>query len=101
MLLCLVFLFLATISYAEAKISISEVGTAYSLGDKALRTTGVGSESVGGLYFVATTAGTTGGTEPTWNATVDGTTSDGTVTWTTYSIIYYDADPVSAGYSDT
>lgn len=35
----------------------------------------------GNLQY-ASTAGTTGATQPTWNATVGGTTTDGTVTWT-------------------
>jgi uncharacterized phage protein (TIGR02218 family) len=34
-------------------------------------------------HFKCTTAGTSGGSEPSWNLTIDGTTSDGTVTWTT------------------
>lgn len=34
-------------------------------------------------HFKCTTAGTSGGSEPAWNLTIDGTTSDGTVTWTT------------------
>lgn len=37
-------------------------------------------------YYVCTTAGTSGGTEPTWSTTVGGTTTDNTVTWTTYEI---------------
>lgn len=37
--------------------------------------------SVGQLFY-CTTAGTTSGTEPTWNAT--GTTSDGSAVWTAY-----------------
>ncbi len=33
--------------------------------------------------FVCTTAGTSGGTEASWNTTIDGTTNDNTVVWTT------------------
>lgn len=71
---------------------------AYSLGDKVLRSIGLGSELTAGLYFVATTAGTSGGTEPTWNTSVDGTTVDGTVTWTTYAILYQDGDPAASSF---
>jgi len=75
--------------------------TAYAQGDKVLRSTGIGSEQTAGLYFVATTAGTSSGSEPTWDTTVGNTTSDGTVTWTCYAILYYDDDPASTGYSDS
>lgn len=75
--------------------------TAYAQGDKVLRSTGVGSEQTAGLYFVATTGGTSGGSEPTWDTTVGNTTADGSVTWTCYAILYYDADPSGAGYSDS
>ncbi len=34
-------------------------------------------------HFKCTTAGTSGASEPTWNTTIDGTTVDGTATWTT------------------
>lgn len=34
-------------------------------------------------HFKCTTAGTSGASEPSWNLTIGGTTSDGTVTWTT------------------
>jgi hypothetical protein len=34
-------------------------------------------------HFKCTTAGTSGGSEPSWNTTIGGTTSDGSVTWTT------------------
>lgn len=73
--------------------------TAYSLGDKVLRSTGVGTEQTAGLYFVCTTAGTTGGSEPTWDTTVGNTTADGSVTWTCYAILYEDSDPGGASYS--
>lgn len=75
--------------------------TAYSLGDKVLRSTGLGTEQTAGLYMVCTTAGTSGGSEPTWDTVVGNTTADGTVTWTTYAILFYDADPASASYADS
>ena len=81
--------------------------TAYSLGDKVLRSTGLGSESTAGLYMVCTTAGTSNDTEPTWDTTPGNTTADtagsgaGDVVWTTYAILFYDADPVSASFADT
>ena len=78
-----------------------QASTAYAAGDKVRRTTGIGSESTAGLYFVATTGGTTGGTEPTWDTTVGDTTADGTVVWTCYAVLFYDDDPASAGYSTT
>lgn len=38
-------------------------------------------------YYKCTTAGTTGGTQPTWGTTIGGTTTDGTVTWTNMGLI--------------
>jgi hypothetical protein len=52
--------------------------TAYSLGDRRKATA-----AALGIHFEVTTAGTSHSSEPTWNTTVGGTTSDGTVTWTT------------------
>ncbi len=37
--------------------------------------------------FVATTAGASGGTEPTWPATIDATVTDGAVTWRCETLI--------------
>lgn len=50
--------------------------TAYSLGDSVRPTT------PDGRRYEVTQAGTSGGTEPTFNSTIGSTTSDGTVTWT-------------------
>jgi hypothetical protein len=36
--------------------------------------------------FASNGSGTTGSTEPTWNTTIGGTTTDGTVTWTTLGV---------------
>ena len=81
--------------------SVWQATTAYSVGDMVLRTAGTGYESIAGLFMRCTTAGTSGGTQPTWNTTPGGTTADGTVTWTTYKIMHYDADPASASYTDS
>lgn len=47
--------------------------TAYALGAKVIKTSTV---------HQVTTAGTSGGTEPTWAGTLGGTVTDGTVVWT-------------------
>lgn len=93
-------------SGAERRLQIKNVSgetasawassTAQVVGDKRLRSTGVGSENTAGLYFVCSTAGTTGGSEPTWSTTPGATTTDGTVVWTTYNVLFYDDDPASA-----
>lgn len=73
--------------------------TAYSAGAVVLRTSGIGAESVGGLYMRCTIGGTSNTLEPTWDTTVGNTSPDtngtgaGDVVWTTYAVIYYDADP--------
>ena len=38
--------------------------------------------SYNGAWFYCSTAGTSGGSEPSWNTTVGATTNDGTVVWT-------------------
>ena len=75
--------------------------TVYTEGDKVLRSTGLGTEQTAGLYFVATTGGTSGGGEPSWDTTVGNTTADNTVTWTTFAILFTDADPVGTGFADS
>jgi hypothetical protein len=82
--------------------------TAYTEGDLVLRTTGVGTENIAGLFFRCTSAGTSGGSEPTWVITTAGvfgttgsTTADNTVTWECFALLLYDADPASTGWSDS
>jgi len=55
--------------------------TAYALGDKVVAVTSPNTS----VLFKCTTAGTSDGTEPTWDTTPGATTSDGTVEWTAYA----------------
>ena len=55
--------------------------TAYIVGDKRKPTVENGS------VYICSTAGTSGGSEPSWSTTDGATTSDGTVTWTCYNLI--------------
>jgi phage-related protein len=57
-------------------------GTAYSVGDI------VRPVAANGRSYRCTSAGTSGGSEPTWGTAVNGTTGDGGVTWTenTYTV---------------
>jgi hypothetical protein len=43
-----------------------------------------------GLVFKCTTAGTSGASAPAWPTLIDGTTVDGSVTWTAISAVYED-----------
>ena len=43
-----------------------------------------------GLVFKCTTAGTSGASQPAWPTLIDGTTVDGSVTWTAISAVYED-----------
>lgn len=70
----------STIGYATRGHTAWAASTAYVVGDIRRPTTATP------YYYVCTTAGTSGGTEPTWSTTVDGTTTDNTVVWTTYEI---------------
>lgn len=57
--------------------------TAKSLNDKVYGTNASGLS----IAFICTTAGTTGGTEPTWNTDAGDTTTDGSVVWTVLSVL--------------
>lgn len=61
-----------TLSYSPAGAAW-QASTVYPLGQPIVE---------GGVYQRVTTPGTSGATAPTWNSTVGGTTTDGTVTWT-------------------
>lgn len=67
-------------SVAYAAVTQWAAGTVYSLGAirRQLATPAAGSERC----FRVTTAGTSGGAEPTWNLTLNATTNDNTVVWT-------------------
>ncbi len=67
-------------SAAYSAITQWAATTVYSLGQyrRQLTAPAFGSERV----FKVTTAGTSGGTEPTWNLTAGATTNDGSVVWT-------------------
>lgn len=52
-----------------------------------------------GYYYKCTTAGTTGGTQPTWSTTESDTISDGTVVWTTYKVVPTVDTPLVSAYS--
>lgn len=67
----------AYITTAKSNGTVWAASTAYSLNAFARPTT------FAGYVYEATTAGTSGTAEPTWNTTIGGTTTDGTVTWTT------------------
>lgn len=56
-----------------------QASTAYAVGDMVRPTTPLSPIKV----FECTTAGTSGGTEPTWDTTVANTNADGTAVWTT------------------
>lgn len=65
-----------TVVPAQAAASARANTTAYTLGQY------VTPAVANGYYYKATTAGTSGGTPPTYPTTIGATVSDGTVTWT-------------------
>lgn len=69
--------------------------TAYSIGDRINPTT------FKGISLVCTVAGTSGGAEPAWNTTIDGTTADGTVTWKTIEYVDFPTQQQTTTRSNT
>jgi len=70
-----------------AGLSAWQATTPYVVGNRVLRTTGVGSELGDGVFFYCSVAGTSGGSEPTWDvAARENTTTDNTVTWVAYPV---------------
>ena len=65
--------------YKTIKGTAWVASTSYALGDIVVPTAGLEN----GFRYECTTAGTSGGSAPTWNTTEGGTTTDNTVTWTT------------------
>ena len=61
----------ASTAYTERTIGAAETGSV------------IKPTSTTGIHLKCSTAGTSGGAEPSWNTTIDGTTNDGSVVWTT------------------
>ncbi len=70
-----------SVTAAAATTAIWVTATAYSAGDKVKKISG------GTHLYQCTTAGTSGGSEPTWPTTIDATVTDGTVVWTCIGIL--------------
>ena len=72
-------------STAEASPSWASAAS-YNVGDRVLRSSGTGSEETSGLFFRCSVSGLSGVSEPAWNTSVKGETTDGAVTWVTEAI---------------
>lgn len=84
-----------------AALSAWQASIPYAEGARVLRTTGAGSELGDGVFFVCTSAGISGGSEPAWDVLADGnTTADNTVTWTVRPL-EFDNSATSGAYSNT
>lgn len=73
---------LSAFTTIQSQIDDWEASTAYVLGDAVKKVSSVDVD----WYFVCTVAGTSGGSEPSWNVTDSATTTDNTVTWTAVKI---------------
>jgi parallel beta-helix repeat protein len=72
-------------------IAVWSANTAYALGAKVFPTVDRNwNNGTGMKVHVCTTAGTSGGSEPTWTTTATSTTADNTVTWTAYYVYHCD-----------
>lgn len=71
----------SAVSLATATVSAAATSTAYALGAK------VKQASAASHIYQCTTAGTSGGSAPTWPTTIGATVTDGTAVWTCISII--------------
>lgn len=82
-------------------LSSWQASTPYSVGDRVLATTGVGTDLGDGTFFVCTVDGTSGGSEPTWDVAADGnTTADNAVTWQVRPVEFDNASTAGA-YSNS
>lgn len=71
--------------------TVWQAATAYTLGQM------VRPVASNGRVFECTTAGTSGGSEPTWDTTISNTTADNTAVWTCLDDLYYSPFTVSEG----
>lgn len=76
---------MATYYVKSGVATVWVASTAYTT-ERVVPTLAYATTAAKGRVYECTTPGTSGGTQPTWNTTVGGTTTDGTVTWTTRDI---------------
>ena len=86
-------------AYSPLKATEWVASRAYVLGDVVSATT------FDKRRYICTTAGTAGGTEPTWATTIDATTADNTVVWTAAPALSWEGTVTSvtdrANFADT